>query len=128
MQTQNVAHEAIELTKLWDKVAVIIGFKDSEIFTSVVPFDCDASPLRLKSLDEISAELFTLADLGGVPICLIAYKEYEPQQVIFTAKPCLDFTEHPWAKRAYESYLEDHVYSLAEYGAKVEEIKSGNVH
>lgn len=124
----DIGKEVIELVKLWGKAAIVIGFEDSNILTSVLPLDYDESPPTPKSLHEISAEIFTLADRGGVPICLIAWKEYEPLQIMFMTKPCLDFTEHPWAKRAYEFYLEDHVYSLTEDGIEVEQLKTGKVH
>ena len=126
-QIPTIAHEVIELAKSWGRGFIIIGFRGTEILSSVSPFADGEDRSRLKSPQELSEELSALADRNGVPLCLIAYKIYAPQQARFIARPCRDTLGDPWAKQAYESYLEGWVYSLTKDGIEVEEIKTGNL-
>lgn len=128
LQGENGAQALAQLAKLWDGVFVIIGFRGTEMLTSVSAIAEDETPPRVKSWQEISGELSALEDRNGVPLCVIAFKEYEHGHVQFTARPCRDFADDPWAKGAFEHYIEDGFNRLTKRGFKIQDLQPEKLH
>ena len=127
MQSQDVNHDLAELAKLWDHVSIIVGFRGTGILGRVDVFVEDEVPPRVRPWHELSEKISSLEDQNGVVLCLMAFKEYEPEQIQVIWRPCRDFTDDPWAKRAFEFFVSDFIARQTEKGRKIQNLSPENL-
>src|SRR5438874_1369482 len=96
MTSAEIAAQLLEFTETWDVASVVLGFPGTETFNVVYTFVGEEPPssrsnyrsnpssaIRMKSVNELSSEISTFTSCDYVPIGLIVWREYAPQQLQF---------------------------------------------
>src|SRR5205809_2327842 len=82
MTSAELAAQLLELAKTWTVASLVLGFSSTPMFSVV--YTCTfvgEEPLgKIKSFNELQAEISTLMDNDYVPIGLILWYEFAPQQ------------------------------------------------
>jgi hypothetical protein len=118
MTSSELAAELLELTKTWTGVCLILGFKGTPIFAAIYAFVGEEQPRRLKSLNELAAEISGLMDYDYAPVGWIRWYEYAPQQAQLQVQ-AFD-TGDAWAMGILESIATGTRDALRKMGHKVD--------
>src|SRR5206468_11197411 len=107
MTSAEIAARLLELTKTWDVASLVLGFSGTPMFHVVYAFVGEESPGRLKSLNELSSEISTFIGHGYIPIGLLAWHEYAPQQAQLQTQIFPEYTQNQWARGILEHMFDD---------------------
>jgi hypothetical protein len=98
MESETIARDILQLLEAWQYGGAIVGFQGTPIFKFISGHVTDDPDFRQKSLNEISAELSTLADHDGSAIGQVAWSEYAPGEIRIMFGLYADYTSDPWAR------------------------------